>query len=287
MRAIWKGLISFGLVNIPIGLSSATRTEELKFHLLRGSDLSPIQYKRVAEADGQEVPWEQIVKGYEYQKGSYVVLKEEDFKRVDVEATQSVNILSFVRLDEVNPIFFHKPYFIDPQKGGEKSFALLRDALRESGKIGIAKVVIKTREHLAAVKPQGNGLMLELMHFASELIPQSEEVKLPSSQEVGKKELDMAKMLIDSMSSEWNPEEYKDDYQEALEKLIEEKIQKGEEALPPAKRPKSTNIIDLVSVLQKSLDETQKKAKASPKPEPQPTAGRGKKASGKKPTRAA
>src|SRR5688572_25261274 len=170
MRAIWKGAISFGLVNIPIALYSATRSEELKFRLLRGTDLSPVNYKRVAEADGKEVPWDHIVKGYEYEKGKFVVLKDEDFQRVDVEATQNVDITRFVELKEVNPIFFHKPYYMEPQKGGDKAYVLLRDALDATGKIAIAKVVIKTRQHLAAVKPHEKGLMLELMHFANELI---------------------------------------------------------------------------------------------------------------------
>src|SRR5688500_13491098 len=170
MRAIWKGAISFGLVNIPIALFPATRRDELKFRLLRGSDHSPVNYKRVAEADGKEVAWDEIVKGYEYEKGKFVILKEEDFNRVDIEAKQTVDITDFVELDEVNPIFFSKPYYMEPEKGGDKAYVLLREALEATGKIGIAKVVIKTREHLAAVKPQEHGLMLELMRFADELV---------------------------------------------------------------------------------------------------------------------
>src|SRR5436190_6394636 len=167
MRALWKGSISFGLVTIPVSLFPATRTEELKFRLLREKDHSPVNYKRVAEADGKEVPWDQIVKGYEYEKGKFVVLHEEDFQRVDVEATQSVDITAFVELEEVDPIYFQKPYYMEPQKGGDRAYVLLREALRDSGKIGIAKVVIKTRQHLASVKPYRKGLMLELMHFAN------------------------------------------------------------------------------------------------------------------------
>ncbi len=255
MRAIWKGAISFGLVNIPIALYPATRTEELKFRLLRAKDLSPVNYKRVAENDGKEVPWDQIVKGYEYEKGKFIVLKDEDFKRVDVEATQTVDIIHFVKLEEVNPIFFHKPYYMEPEKGGDKAYVLLREALLASKKIAIAKVVIKTRQHLAAVKPQEKGLMLELMHFASELID-NEEFKSPKTQVAGKKELKMAESLIASMSTAWKPEEYSDDYRQALEKVIEQKIEKGDKDLPhPARKAKPTNIIDLVSVLQKSLDE--------------------------------
>jgi DNA end-binding protein Ku len=256
MRAIWKGAISFGLVNIPIGLYPATRSEELRFRLLRAKDLSPVNYKRVAEADGKEVPWDQIVKGYEYEKGKFVVLKDEDFKRVDLEATQMVNITNFVKLEEVNPIFFHKPYYMEPQKGGDKAYVLLREALRESGKIAIAKVVIKTRQHLAAVKPQEKGLVLELMHFANELID-VDEFKLPAKTDIGKKELHMAEALIDSMSDQWKPEEYVDEYREALENVIEEKIKKGGKVkAKPVRKVKPTNVIDLVSVLQKSLDES-------------------------------
>src|ERR1700744_3285024 len=140
MRAIWKGSISFSLINIPIALYPATRREELKFRLLRASDMSPVNYKRVAEADGKEVPWEQIVKGYEYEKGKYIVLKEEDFKRVDIEATQTVDIINFVHLDEVNPLLFYKPYYMEPDKGADKAYVLLRDALANSGKIAITKV---------------------------------------------------------------------------------------------------------------------------------------------------
>src|SRR4026209_2746221 len=142
MRAIWKGSISFGLVNIPIALYPATRREELKFRLLRASDLSPVNYKRVAEVDGKEVPWDQIVKGYEYEEGKYVVLKEEDFGRVDVEATQTVDIIDFVTLAEINPMFFHKPFYLEPTKAGTKAYTLLREALSSTGKVGIAKVVI-------------------------------------------------------------------------------------------------------------------------------------------------
>ena len=188
MRAIWKGSISFGLVNIPISLYTATRREELKFHLLRKSDLSPVNYKRVAAADQKEVPWDEIVKGYEYEKGKFVVLKEEDFSRVDIEATQTVDIIDFVELEEVSPIFFHKPYYMEPQKGGDHAYALLRDALEETGKIGIAKVVIKTRQYLAGVRPQDGALVLELMHFADELVG-TEGLKIPAATEQsGKRE---------------------------------------------------------------------------------------------------
>src|SRR6184192_1370208 len=186
MRAIWKGSISFGLVNIPIALYPATRREELKFRLLRAKDLSPVNYKRVAEKDGKEVPWDEIVKGYEYEKGKYVLLKDEDFQRVDLEATQTVDIQDFVDQEEIDPMFFYKPYYLEPQKGGDKAYVLLRNALATTKKVGIAKVIIKMRQYLAGVKALKHALVLELMHFAEEL-SDAEKLKVPKSMEPGKR----------------------------------------------------------------------------------------------------
>lgn len=262
MRPIWKGTISFGLVSIPVSLYPATRREELKFRLLRGSDLSPVNYKRVAEADGKEVPWDKIVKGYEHEKGQYVVLKDEDFARVDVEATQTVDIVQFVSLEEVDPLLFYKPYYMQAEKGGEKAYVLLREALADAGKIGIAKVVIKTRQHLAALKPQDQGIMLELMRFPEELLDGS-DFKLPKPQKVSSAEQNMAKKLVDSMSQTWNPTSFKDDYRELLEKVIEEKIKHPKKS--PAKRdPKRRhgNLIDLVSMLQQSVEAAKRKPRS-------------------------
>src|ERR1041384_3703539 len=227
-RAIWKGSISFGLVNIPIALYPATRREELRFRLLRQSDLSPVNYKRVAEKDGKEVPWNQIVKGYEYEKGKFVVLKDKDFQRVDLEATQTVDIQDFVDLEEIDPMFFYKPYYLEPQKGGDKAYALLREALSDGKKVGIAKVVIKTRQYLAGVKALKDALVLELMHFAEELAD-AEKLHVPKKTAVGKREKDMAEALVKSMTSKWDPEKYKDDYRDALMEVIEEKVESGGE----------------------------------------------------------
>lgn len=257
MRSIWKGSISFGLVNIPVSLYPATHREELKFHLLRSTDMSPINYKRVAQADGKEVPWEQIVKGYEYEKGKYIVLKDEDFKRVDIEATQTVDIIDFVRLDDVDPMYFNKPYYLEPTKGGGNAYSLLRDVLKETGKAGIAKVVIKTRQHLAAVKPMKQALVLEIMHFGDELTDVN-ELKIPEeARKTGAKELEMAKALVEQMTDEWDPKRYTDDYTSALMKVIDEKVQSGGKELPaPATKPKGQGkVIDLLSVLQKSLEQ--------------------------------
>jgi DNA end-binding protein Ku len=261
MRALWKGAISFGLVTIPISLYPATRREELKFRLLRKSDLSPVNYKRVAEADGKEVPWDQIVKGYEYEKDKFVVIKDEDFARVDVEATQTVNIINFVAMDDVDPLLFYKPYYLETGKGGDKAYVLLRDALVDSDKIAIATVVIRMRQHLAAVKPQKKRLMLELMYFPKQILDAS-EFKEPVEKTVGKAEMQMAKQLIKSMTSEWNPEQYTDEYHEVLEKVIEEKIEHGEEKPPAPARKKPTNVVDLVSVLKRSIQQTQAKPKS-------------------------
>jgi DNA end-binding protein Ku len=254
-RAIWKGSISFGLVNIPVGLYSATRPgNEVKLRMLRARDESPIKYKRVAEADDKEVPWDEIVKGYEYEEGQFVVLTKEDFERVNVASNQTVDIREFVDLSEIDPMFFDQPYFLAPEKGGNKAYALLRDSLQETGKVGIAKVVIKTREHLAAVKPLGKALVLELMHFPDELADPT-ELHLPAT-EPGKKELTMAQQLITSMSDKWEPDKWKDEYRDALMKLIEEKAAAPGKKLTGTKSKgrKPTNVVDLVSVLQESIN---------------------------------
>jgi DNA end-binding protein Ku len=258
MRAIWKGSVSFSLINIPISLYPATRREELNFRLLRQSDLSPINYKRIAEADGREVPWDQIVKGYEYEKGKFVVLKDEDFKHADIAATQSIDIVEFVPLEEIDPVFFDRPYYLEPQKKGAKAYALLREALKRTGKVGIAKVVVKTRQHLATVKPEQNALILELMHFAEEMIKPG-SLEIPGSLDIGARELEMAAELVERMSDHWDPQKYTDDYRHALLNLIQKKIDLGGRTppgAPPTKRP-PTKVIDLVSVLQESLNQTE------------------------------
>ena len=270
MRAIWKGSISFGLVNIPIALYPATRKEDLKFRLLRATDHSPVNYKRVAAADGKEVPWDQIVKGYEYEKGKFVVLNEKDFQRVDLEATQTVDIQDFVDVDEIDPMYFYKPYYLEPQKGGDKAYVLLREALADGKTVGIAKVVIKTRQYLAGVKAMKHALVLELMHFAEEL-SDAEKLNVPKTLAPGKREMDMAKALVESMSSKWDPEKYHDDYREALLEVIEEKVESGGKQIEdkPKKAPAATKVIDLVAVLQQSLAKSQgakkKPAKAASK----------------------
>jgi len=256
MRAIWKGSISFGLVYIPIAVYPATKEEKISFRQLRSSDLSPIRYKKVAEADSKEVAADQIVKGYEIEKGRYVVLKEDDFSKVKIESTHSIDITDFVELKQVDPKFFYKPYFLEPQKGGEKAYTLLHRALSGTGKIGVAKVVISNREHLASVKPDGLFLILELMHFASEILS-PEELKSGHVGTITEKELKMAQSLIDSMSSEWEPDKYRDEYRNAMLELIEQKAQHKEIAGKPTPVMRSTKVVDLVKVLQESLNRNQ------------------------------
>src|SRR5437762_13622900 len=255
MRPTWKGSISFGLVYIPISVYPANREEKLSFRQLRKSDLSPIKYKKVSEADMKEVPADQIVKGFEYERGRYIILSDEDFEKVRIESTHSIDITDFVDLELVDPKFFYKPYFLEPQKGGEKAYALLHKALSGTGKIGIAKVVIANREYLAAVKPDGLFLILELMHFAGEVLT-PEELSRPTTT-LNDKELKMAQALIDSMSSVWEPEKYSDEYRNAVMELIEQKAKNKQLPAAPAPAPRTTNVVDLVKVLQESINRSQ------------------------------
>jgi DNA end-binding protein Ku len=253
MRPVWKGSISFGLVSIPVGLLNASRQEDLKFKMLRSTDLSPINYKRVAETDGKEVPWEQIVKGYEYEKGKFVVLKDEDFKRVDLEATDTIDIVDFVDLSSINPVYFYKPYYLEPQKGGAPAYNLLREVLATTNKVGVAKVIIRARQHLAAVKANGSLLVLDLMRFEDELVD-PKEVKIAEGKSLGPREVKMATTLVDQMSEKWSPSRYTDDYRSALMKLIDAKVKSGGKDVPQKNKAKpATNVVDLLSVLQESL----------------------------------
>src|SRR5579875_2078109 len=233
-HAIWSGSINFGLVTIPVKLFSAVRTKDLSFNMLHAKDEGRIKYERICSIDNKPVPWDEIVKGYEYEKGDYVVLTDEDFKKVNPEATQSVDILEFVELDKINPMFFDKPYYLEPTKQGRHAYALLREALARANKVAIARVVIRTKETIAAVKPDGHALVLELMHWADELVEQADldfpaEIKLPEP------EMKMAKMLIDSMSVDaFEPEKFTNRYHDELLAMIEARAQ-GKE-LPKAKK---------------------------------------------------
>ena len=266
MRALWKGAISFGLVNIPVGLYPGTRQNaRIDLDLLRDTDQSRIRYKKVAEADGKEVPQEHIVKGYEYEKGRYVILRPEDYERVQIKSNQTIDIKEFVNLADIEPQFFDTPYYLAPEKAGAKAYALLKEVLVETGLAGIAKVVIRPpREHLAAVKPYEDILIMETMHFADEL-RDPHELKPPSAS-VGEKELKMARTLVESMTAKWEPEKWHDEYRQGLMKVIEEKIESGDKHVSKPKtapKPSSDKVIDLVSLLQQSIGETQRGEKAT------------------------
>lgn len=266
MRPIWKGSISFGLVTIPVQvLPAISQAEKVKFNMLRKSDLSPIKYKRVAEVDSKEVPWEQIVKGYQYEKGKYVIFSDEDFDQVELESVDSISIQEFVDVAEINPIFFDQPYYLEPLKGGAPAYTLLRDVLGDTGKVGIAKVAMRGRQHLAAVKANGALLVLELMHFPQE-IASPREVRLPEAKKIGAREKNMAKTLVEQMSAKWNPDQYSDEYTDALMKLVDKKVAAGGKQLPTAAKRGSglaTNVIDLAAVLQQSLKSANKRTQAA------------------------
>ncbi|HEY4593162.1 MAG TPA: Ku protein [Thermoanaerobaculia bacterium] len=258
-RAIWKGSISFGLVNIPVGLYSAETRDEISFKLLDKKTMSPIHYKRVSEESGKEVPWEETTRGYEISPGQYVVMSDEDLKRAAPEATQTIDITDFVDLDDISPLYFDKPYYLAPDKKGAKAYALLRETLRRTGKVGIAKVVIRTREYLAAVIARGDVLTLELMRYAHELRDPS-EVDVPhGKQGVSDREVDMAERLVEGMVSAWDPEKYKDTYRQDLMKTIEKRAEAGQfEASPePAAKAREarSNVVDLMALLKQSVEQ--------------------------------
>jgi DNA end-binding protein Ku len=268
-RGLWKGAISFGLVNVPVELFSAQkRSSELDLTMLDKRDLAPVGYRRVNKASGKEVPWDDVVKGYEYKDGEYVVLSQEDFRRANPELSKTVDIMAFVDLHEVPPQYFDTPYYLVPGKRGEKAYALLRDALKKAGKAGIAMVVIRTRQYLAALLAQGEALMLNTLRYHDEL-KSAEELEIPEKLKgvkVTAKELDMALRLIEDMADEWQPEKYRDTYREDLLKRVKEKVKAGEteEITEPEKEPqaaKSADVIDLMSLLKKSVEQKQPRAK--------------------------
>jgi len=265
MRAIWKGNISFALVSIPISVFSATRRNELSFHYLHKKDMSEVSYKRFCDAEGVEVPWEEITKGYEYEKGQYVEITDDDIEKADVELTKTIAIEEFVMEDEIDPIFFDKPYYLEPQKGGERAYALMREALAQSKRVGIARVVLKSREHLAAVKAVGEMITLNTMRFAHEIVDPG-ELNLPQKPEISKKEMELAHTLINSMADKFDAEKYKDTYYDKVMEVIQMKIQ-GVSPQAPAAKPKGpAKVVDLMEVLKQSLKETQKKGTSTRAP---------------------
>lgn len=257
-HAIWSGAINFGLVTIPVKLFTAVKTDELSFNMLHAKDEGRIKYERVCSIDGKQVPWDEIVKGYEYEKGQYVILTDEDFAKVNPEATQSVDILEFVELDKINPMFFDKPYYLEPTKQGRHAYALLRDALSKTNRVAIARVVIRTKEYIAAVKPIDDALVLELMHWASEIVNVG-TLEIPDSEKLPEKEMEMARMLIDTMSVEaFEPEKFTNKYHDELLQMIDARAA-GKELPEPKKAPTRSKVVNLMDVLAKSLEESKKR----------------------------
>jgi DNA end-binding protein Ku len=273
MRAIWNGAISFGLVNIPVGVYSATHSERISFHYLHKKDMGRIHNVRVCEVDGKEVAYEDLVRGYEYEKGEYVALEEEDFDRIAIETNKNISIVDFVDQAEIDPMFFDTPYYLAPGKNADHVYALFREALSKSGKVGIGKVAFREREHLAAIKAHGNALMLDTLHFADE-IAKTTGLDLPAkSAKITERERKLAEQLIDEMSAKFEPEKYADTYREALLEMIDQKLKgKGRKTKKAAARKATTNVVDIMSKLKESLKASRPKTRTSAKAKPKKAA---------------
>ena len=254
-RALWKGSISFGLVNIPIELHTAVRDHRPKFRMLHAKDKSPVRFERVCIRDGHPVAWEDLVKGYEFQKGHFVVVTKEDFQAAAVEKTRTIDIVDFVKSDEIDDRFFETPYYLLPAKGGERAYALLREAIRQSERVGVAKFILRDAQHLAAVEAIDNALVLTIMRFSDELVETS-AFEFPGDAGIRKPELDMAKSLVNSLAAEWDPTKYTDQYRENLLKLIQAKLKGKKVDLEEAAEPRQAEVVDLMERLRRSLEQS-------------------------------
>jgi DNA end-binding protein Ku len=265
-RPIWKGSLSFGLVNIPVSLHPAETSNDLGFKLLDRRDLSPVHYQRVNEKTGKEVPWDEVVKGYEYVKGEYVPMSEMDFERANTEATQTIEITDFVDAAEIAPVYYDRPYYLAPAKNAGKSYALLRETIRKTKTVGIAQVVIRSRQHLAAVLPRDSVLVLNILRFAHE-IRDPENLEIPENISIGEKELKMAERLVETMVGKWQPEKYRDEYREDLLALIERKVKAGKtkviDEAPPREPRRTAKVIDIMDLLKRSVEQAGHREEAS------------------------
>lgn len=264
MRAVWNGAISFGLVNIPCSLFSGEQKNDLKFNLLDSRDENRIRYERINEETGEEVPWNQIVKAFEFKDDQYVLLTDEDFERADVEASKTIDIETFIEREELELKYLEKPYYIQAKKGGEKAYVLLRDALNETQKIAIARVVIRTREHLAAIYTSGEILILNLIRFSQELRSE-DKIDAPKKVKVTKKEMDMAVQLIETMTEEWVPDSYEDEYRKALMELISKKAEGIEVEVEEEEEGDTSKVVDIMDLLQQSVQTQEKENKKTKK----------------------
>ncbi|MBO8156559.1 MAG: Ku protein [Bacillaceae bacterium] len=265
MHTMWKGSISFGLVNIPVKLHAATENKDVKLRQLHKECQTPIQYKKVCPVCEREVEQEEIVKAYEYAKNKFVILDEEDLEQLKKEQEdKAVEIVDFVQLEEIDPIYFERSYYISPNDGGSKAYALLRKALQETGKIGVAKIMIRSREQLAVIRVYENTLLMETIHYPDEVRNVLDVPNVPAEEKVTKKELDTAKMLIDQLTTEFEPEKYTDEYRTALLELIEDK-KKGKKVATAKEKPAPDNVTDLMEALQKSLEKAKGAEKGTKK----------------------
>ena len=253
-RAIWKGSISFGLVNIPIELHTAVRNHRPRFRMLHAKDKSPVRFERVCIRDGHPVAWEDLVKGYEYEKGHFVVVTKEDFQSAALSKTRTIDIIDFVKSDEIDDRFFETPYYLVPAKGGERAYALLREAIRESKRTGVAKFILRDAQHLAAVEVIEDAIVLSVMRFADELIDE-EQFEFPSGKEVRPQELQMAKALVNSLAADWDPSKYTDQYRENLMRIVRGKVKGKEVTLEPDTTPRQAEVVDLMKRLRRSLEQ--------------------------------
>jgi DNA end-binding protein Ku len=251
-RALWKGSIAFGLVNIPVELHTAVRNHRPKFRMLHAKDKSPVRFERVCVRDGTPVAWEDLVKGYEYEKGRFVVLTKEDFQAAALEKTRTVDIVDFVKADEIDDRYFETPYYLVPAKGGERAYALLREALRESGRIGVAKFILRDAQHLAGVEVIDQALVLSVMRFTDELVD-ADAFRFPSASDVRPRELDMAKALVGNLAADWDPGKYTDQYRENLLKIIRGKMKGKQVTLVADEEPRQAEVVDLMERLRRSL----------------------------------
>ncbi len=252
MRSIWSGAISFGLIYIPIKLFSGSEARDLDFDMLRKGDLCPIRYVRVCQADGEEVEYKDIVKGYQFRKGDYVVVTDEDFKRAAPKKTQTIEIVAFIKESEVDAKLLEKPYFLEPVKGAAKAYALLREALKKTDKVAVARYILRTRERMCLLRAEGDMIVLLQMRWASE-VRNPEGLELPPANEVQKKELDMAVRLVDQLTETFDPNEYHDTYTEALKQFIEDKAA-GKAKEPEEEEAIPAEVTDLFAKLRESLE---------------------------------
>lgn len=252
MASIWKGSISFGLVNIPVSLHSAVRDDHIAFKMLEKDTLSPIAYERVSKKTGKNVPWARIVKGYEYSKGKFVVLTDEDFQKAAVGTSKSFEIQDFVPEDQIDPKFFEKPYYVVPEGGADAVYALLRDSMEEMKMVGIGRLTIRQKQHLAAVKPAGNALEINLMRFVDEIIS-DQEYAIPKKTKPKPAAMKMAKQLIQTLATDFDPEQYHDEYRKNLQKLIQSKTKGKDIEFEEPEERKATGLDDLMARLQESL----------------------------------